>query len=104
MPAPRGELAGNWWGRRWMAALDGFGWASRLARGRSYACGGRVLDVEITPGRVRARVRGSRPTPYRVQLAFEPFGDAAWDRVINSLARQALYVAKMLAGELPAEV
>lgn len=101
---PRTELVGNWWARRWMAALDGFGWASRLARGRSYARNGRVLDIEISPGMVRARVQGSRATPYRIEMAFEPFSDAVWDRVIGALARQAIYVAKMLAGDLPAEV
>ena len=59
------ELAASWWARRWMATLDGFGWAGRLARGRSYARNGRVLDVEITPGMVRARVQGSERRRHR---------------------------------------
>jgi uncharacterized Zn finger protein len=104
MAARSTPLAGNGWARRWMSALDGFGWAARLARGRSYARGGRVLDIEIAPGQVRARVQGSRPTPYRVQMGVDTFEDAVWDRVIGALARQAIYVAKMLAGDLPAEV
>ena len=37
-------------------------------------------------------------------MAVEPFDDGVWDRVIGALARQAIYVAKMLAGDLPAEV
>jgi uncharacterized Zn finger protein len=97
-------LDGNWWARRWMAALDGFGWSGRLARGRSYARGGRVLDIEISPGLVRARVQGSQSVPYRIEMGVETFEEAVWDRVIGALARQAIYVAKMLAGELPAEV
>ena len=104
VPARRIELAGNWWARRWMAALDGFGWAGRLARGRAYARNGRVLDIEILPGVVRARVEGSLPAPYRIEMVVEQFSDGVWDRVIGSLARQAIYVAKMLAGDLPAEV
>jgi uncharacterized Zn finger protein len=104
VPARRIEVAGNWWARRWMAALDGFGWTGRLARGRAYARNGRVLDIEILPGVVRARVEGSASSPYRVEMAVERFPDAVWDRVIGSLARQAIYVAKMLAGDLPAEV
>ena len=70
----------------------------------SYARNGRVLDVEVSPGRVRARVQGSRPRPYRIEMAVEPFADPVWDRVIGALARQAIYTAKLLAGELPAEV
>ncbi|MCC7371181.1 MAG: hypothetical protein IT306_22385 [Chloroflexi bacterium] len=98
------ELATSWWARRWMAALDGFGWTGRLSRGRSYARNGRVVDVEITPGTVKARVQGSERQPYRIEMTLERFPDAVWDRVIGALARQALYTAKLLAGELPAEV
>jgi uncharacterized Zn finger protein len=102
--ARSGELAASWWARRWMATLDGFGWSGRLARGRSYARGNRVLDVEVSPGLVRARVQGSRSQPYRVEMMMVPFPDPVWDRVIGALARQALYAAKLLAGDLPAEV
>jgi uncharacterized Zn finger protein len=37
-------------------------------------------------------------------MAVEPFADQVWDRVIGALARQAIYTAKLLAGDLPAEV
>jgi uncharacterized Zn finger protein len=87
-----------------MAALDGFGWTGRLSRGRSYARNGRVIDVEIGPGTVKARVQGSERQPYRIEMTLEKFPDGVWDRVIGALARQALYTAKLLAGELPAEV
>lgn len=99
-----GELASSWWARRWMATLDGFGWTGRLSRGRAYTRNRRVVDVDVSPGLVRARVQGSRPTPYRIEMTVEPFADTVWDRVVGSLARQAIYTAKLLAGELPAEV
>jgi uncharacterized Zn finger protein len=99
-----GELASSWWARRWMSTLDGFGWGGRLSRGRLYTRNRRVLDVEVLPGLVRARVKGSRPNPYRVEMIVEPFADAVWDRVVGALARQAIYSAKLLAGDLPAEV
>jgi uncharacterized Zn finger protein len=99
-----GELASSWWARRWMSTLDGFGWAGRLSRGRAYARNRRVVDVEVSPGIVRARVQGSRPNPYRIEMTVEPFPDPVWERVVGALARQAIYTAKLLAGELPAEV
>ena len=98
------EFAANWWARRWIGALDRIGWATRLTRGRTYARQGRVLDVEITPGQVRARVKGSRPQPYRVTMAVEQFPDEVWDRIVGALSRRALFAAKLLAGELPSEV
>lgn len=99
-----GEVASTWWARRWMATLDGFGWTGRLSRGRTYTRNRRVVDVEVSPGLVRARVQGSRPSPYRIEMTVEPFADTVWDRVVGALARQAIYTAKLLAGELPAEV
>jgi uncharacterized Zn finger protein len=87
-----------------MSTLDGFGWAGRLSRGRAYTRSRRVIDVDVTPGIVRARVQGSRETPYRIEMTLEQFPDVVWDRVVGALARQALYTAKLLAGELPAEV
>src|SRR4051812_47691635 len=102
--ARSGDLASTWWARRWLATLDGFGWGGRLSRGRSFARGGRVLDMEVSPGLVRARVQDTSPRPFRVEMAVQPFPDAVWDRVIGALARQAIYTAKLLAGELPAEV
>ena len=98
------EFGANWWARRWIGALDRIGWATRLARGRSYARQGRVLDIEISPGLVRARVKGSQPRPYRVTMQIEQFPDEVWDRIVGALSRRALFAAKLLAGELPAEV
>lgn len=99
-----GELASTWWARRWMSTLDGFGWGGRLSRGRAYARNRRVLDVEVSPGVIRARVQDARLTPYRIEMTVEPFPDPVWDRVVGALARQAIYTAKLLAGDLPAEV
>jgi uncharacterized Zn finger protein len=87
-----------------MSTLDGFGWGGRLSRGRAYARNGRVLDVEVSTGFVRARVQDTSPRPYRIEMAVQPFADQVWDRVIGALARQAIYTAKLLAGDLPAEV
>jgi uncharacterized Zn finger protein len=87
-----------------MSTLDGFGWGGRLSRGRAYARNGRVLDVEVSTGAIRARVQDAQPRPYRIEMAVEPFADQVWDRVIGALARQAIYAAKLLAGDLPAEV
>src|SRR4051794_6855987 len=102
--ARSGDLASTWWARRWLATLDGFGWGGRLSRGRVYARNGRVLDVEVLTGVVRARVQDAQPRPYRIEMAGVPFEDQVWDRGIGALARQAIYTAKLLAGELPAEM
>src|SRR3972149_6918347 len=62
----RGAFADNWWAKRWLAVLESYGIGSRLQRGRSYARSGQVLDIDVEPGQVKARVQGSRPKPYDV--------------------------------------
>jgi uncharacterized Zn finger protein len=92
----------SWWSERWLSALDG-PWEGRLSRGKSYAQGGRVHDVQIEPGLVTARVIGTRPTPYRVELRLPTVEDAAWSRIAAQLARRAANAAALLNGELPPE-
>ncbi len=77
---------------------------SRLARGRSYARAGQVLDFELSQGKVSARVQGSRVRPYQVRIGVLPLTKPQWQRVRERLASQALFRAKLLAGEMPHEI
>ena len=78
--------------------------SGRLARGRSYARAGQVLDFELSQGKVTARVQGSRVRPYQVRIGVLPLTTAQWRRVQDRLASQALFRAKLLAGEMPREI
>jgi uncharacterized Zn finger protein len=100
----RGAFGEKWWAKRWIAVLESFHIGSRLGRGRSYARSGQVLSVDVGKGKVEASVQGSRPTPYKVTIQIQPLSRADWDRVAGALSKQALFTAKLLAGEMPAEV
>ena len=76
----------------------------RLARGRNYARRGQVIGFEISCGYVTAQVQGSRPKPYRVQIQVTPLTTAQWRKVEQALAAQALFRARLLAGEMPPEI
>jgi SWIM zinc finger len=76
----------------------------RLARGRNYARSGQVLTLEISAGYVTATVQGSRPNPYQVRIRVLPLTIPQWRRVEQELASQALYRARLLAGEMPPEI
>ena len=78
--------------------------SGRLARGRSYARAGQVLDFELAQGKVTAQVQGSRVRPYQVRIGVLPLTTAQWRRVLQQLASQALFRAKLLAGEMPHEI
>lgn len=100
----RGVIGESWWSKRWLGVLESFGMGSRLTRGRSYARQGQVVSLDITPGLVKAKVQGSRPRPYLVTIELQPFSDKEWAKVTEVLAEQALFAAKLLAGEMPTTI
>jgi uncharacterized Zn finger protein len=100
----RGAIGEQWWSRRFISVLESYGMSGRLARGRSYARAGQVLDFDLSQGKVTARVQGSRVRPYQVRIGVLPLTTAQWRRVQDRLASQALFRAKLLAGEMPHEI
>ncbi|MEE8296626.1 MAG: SWIM zinc finger family protein, partial [Hyphomicrobium sp.] len=100
----RGKFAESWWARRWIDTLESFDIGARLHRGRSYARRGQVLSINIEKGAVSAVVQGSRPRPYRVAIKVKRLSAAAWKKLGKAFAGQALYSAKLLAGEMPENI
>ena len=102
--ARKDEFGGTWWAKRWTSALEGLGWSSRLQRGRTYARQGNVLEVKVRPGRIDARVQGSRKRPYRVTINIEPLSDSDWNRAASVMSEHASFAARLLAGEMPENI
>jgi uncharacterized Zn finger protein len=100
----RGPIGEQWWSRRFIDVLESFGLQTRLTRGRNYARSGQVLSLDIGTGHVTAAVQGSRIKPYRVRLTVDPLTVRQWRRVEAALATRAVFRARLLAGEMPAEI
>ncbi len=100
----RGAIGETWWSKRWIGVLESFNMGARLTRGRSYARQGQVLSIDIEPGLVKAKVQGSRPKPYNVKIQLRPLSDQDWDKVTEAMAAQAIFAAKLLAGEMPTDI
>jgi uncharacterized Zn finger protein len=100
----RGEIGETWWSRRFIELLESFGVGSRLKRGRSYARSGQVIELEVEPGVVLAKVQGSRYSPYRVRIRGRILSEHQWRRVERAMAAQALPLATLLAGEMPQDI
>jgi uncharacterized Zn finger protein len=100
----RGEIGQSWWSRRFLDVLESFGMGGRLLRGKNYARAGQVLTMNLSTSLVVAQVQGSRPEPYRVRIAVKAFTDREWLRIEEALAAQALFAAKLLAGEMPTDI
>lgn len=99
-----GAFGKSWWAKRWIDSLESFNIGARLQRGRAYARRGQVLSIQISKGTVSARVQGSRPKPYQVQINVATLSRAHWKRLADALGRQPLFAAKLLAGEMPEDI
>ena len=63
------------WGATWSAHIASFGdFAGRRERGRSYLSEGAVLELQVEPGRLSARVQGSRT--YHPRIVVQPLSPA----------------------------
>jgi len=101
----RGRFHGsNWWSKRWIEILEGSIDSVRLARGRSYARRGQVVDIEIEPGLVTASVQGTRKKPYQIRLGFEILSDEAKALLLFRFRERSSFAARLLAGEMPEEM
>jgi uncharacterized Zn finger protein len=96
----------TWWGQRWLSALERIseGYAGRLARGRSYARAGRTHDLLVEPGRVTAKVTGSRAEPYDVTIELVALSEAQWDAAIARMTAKAQFAAELLGGQMPKDI
>ena len=100
----RGKFGESWWADRWIGVLNNFGWGSRLDRGRTYARRGQTLSLDVQPGRVDAKVQGSRVQPYDVAILLPTLKPQTWEKVFDALAQKSIFAAKLLAGEMPHEI
>ena len=60
------------------------------------------LDRGLDPW--NASLQGSAARPYAVAIRLTPFTDAEWGRAEEALANEALFLAALLAGEMPRDV
>ncbi|WP_327157492.1 SWIM zinc finger family protein [Streptomyces tubercidicus] len=98
----RGLFAESWWGSAWLDALETTALDSaRLARGRTYARDGHVDTINVTPGRIVATVRGSRPRPYSADIRLRTLSDEEWDRLLEAIAAEPDHLTALLAKKLP---
>ncbi|HVC05222.1 MAG TPA: SWIM zinc finger family protein [Candidatus Acidoferrales bacterium] len=100
----RGAIGATWWSRRFVDLLESFNIGARLQRGRTYARGGQVLNLTVESAVVEARVQGSRVRPYRITIELATLSPSEWDRVEAAMVERAVFLARLLAGEMPPEI
>ncbi|ERT04730.1 SWIM zinc finger family protein [Lyngbya aestuarii BL J] len=94
----------EWWSQQWLDLLDKYRFKKRLERARNYARQGNVLSINFQDQKVQAQVQGTQSEPYEVSLWLDHFSDEEWGFVIETLSEQAIFSAKLLAGEMPQNI
>jgi SNF2 family DNA or RNA helicase/uncharacterized Zn finger protein len=94
----------TWWGLQWLNALNNIDYSNRLPRGSSYARKGAVVSIDINKNRINAKVAGSRPQPYQVDIILPPFFEPELSNFIGALAKKPVIISKLLNRSLEPEV
>ena len=63
-----------------------------------------MIDLKVDAYEVNARVQGSRPKPYEVAIGIDVIDEPTWTAIEEALASQAVFRARLLAGEMPQEI
>ncbi len=98
----RRKYGTSWWGRAFLTALEEADYSGRLGRGKTYANKGLVEQIEYPgPGRIRATVQGSMPTPYRIQVNWTPWPEGRREALVKAIAGDPALLGQLLTGTLP---
>lgn len=99
-----GQSFESWATQRVMRVVERLASGEALREGMEYARGGQTRRIEYEGGRASASVQGRASRPYRTVVGLTQFSEEDRERVIAAMSDQALYAAKLLAGELPTNI
>lgn len=96
-------IARNFWGKAWCANLERYSdFASRLPRGRSYVRNGCVVDLQITAGKIAAKVSGQEL--YDVSISMTPVIAKRWRAICRDCSGTIDSLVELLQGHLAKSV
>jgi len=101
----RKKFGRTWWGNAWIEAMARIDHdTNRLPRGRSYANGGRVQEIQICNGVAKAKVKGRQPKPYQVTIYLQKFTPEQFAKIQSCIAKDPALASELSLGKLPQEM
>ena len=95
----------TWWGQRWLNSLTHIDFANRIPRGARYARNGSVREVLFDKdGTIQAKVKGSRPSPYRIEIKVPQFAEDGKRKLLKALSAHPSLLSRLINHELPEEM
>jgi uncharacterized Zn finger protein len=90
-------IATTFWGKAWCTNLESYGdYESRLPRGRTYVRNGSVVDLQIGPLGIKARVSGS--SIYTVTISVGALSKLQWQSICSDCAGGIDSLVELLQG------
>lgn len=90
--------------KKFLEVVEKFGFGLRLTRGRGDARQGLVRTLDVEAGRIVATVQGVDQPTHEVVVSLAPLAAALVEATVVALPQPALAAAKLIAGELPADL
>src|SRR5918993_5724589 len=96
-------IARTFWGKAWCDNLESYrDFDNRLPRGRTYVRNGAVIDLQIAPLEIRARVSGS--SIYRVSVSITALAPTLWRSICTDCAGGIDSLVELLQGRFSKRV
>lgn len=100
---PGRVIARNFWGKAWCSNLERYSdFASRLPRGRSYVRNGCVVDLQISAGKIAAKVSGQEL--YNVSISIAPVVARRWQAICRDCSGTIDSLVELLQGRMAKSV
>jgi len=97
------KIASTFWGKAWCDNLEAYSdFANRLPRGRTYVRNGSVVHLEVSQGKVTARVSGS--SLYKIEIKIKPLAPSLWKSIQTECAGKIDSLIELLQGKLSSSV
>jgi uncharacterized Zn finger protein len=92
-------IAATFWGKAWCRHLESYSdYENRLPRGRTYVRNGSVIDLQITKGKITAKVSGSEI--YTETITIKSLAPARWESIKQKCAGRIDSLVDLLKGKL----
>ena len=91
----------TWWGQQWLKALDDVDEENRIPRGRTYANNGSVTTIKLDENIISAKVKGTQPRPYSVELVFEKFSESMQENIKQLISKSPSTLLALANHKLP---
>lgn len=99
-----GAGAESWAAQRWLRLVEQVAPGESMVKGLEYATLGQTRSISMEPGWIRGVVQGTVISAYKTSISLPVLTHEQSEKVISAMVDQAVYAAKLLAGELPTNI